>query len=104
MKEHEKRFRIEFTVDVHNEGVTKEWDWSNDDIKEMALQELDCMSPWPFNVTFSEVEDDCHTETPTNGRCIDVDALPIKDEWSLVGTDVVWDAPTVIEATDGSKK
>ena len=39
-----------------------------------------------------------------HGRCIDVDALPIKDEWSLVGTDVVWDAPTVLEATEGSKK
>ena len=36
-----------------------------------------------------------------HGRLIDVDALPIKDEWSLVGTDVVWDAPTVIEATKG---
>lgn len=39
-----------------------------------------------------------------HGRCIDVDALPIKDEWSLVGTDVIWDAPTVLEATDWRKK
>ena len=65
MKEHEKRFRIEFTVDVHYEGVTKEWDLSNDDIKEIVEQELDCMSPYPFDITFSEVENPWHTGTPT---------------------------------------
>lgn len=35
---------------------------------------------------------------PEHGRLIDADALPIKDEWSLVGTDVIWNAPTVLEA------
>lgn len=37
-------------------------------------------------------------EVKPHGRLIDADALPIKDEWSLVGTDVIWDAPTVLEA------
>lgn len=65
MVEHKKRFRIEFTVDVHHEGVTKDWDYSNDDIKHFALQELECMSPYPFDITFSEVDNPWHTGTPT---------------------------------------
>lgn len=38
-------------------------------------------------------------ELPQHGRLIDADALPIKDEWSLVGTDAIWNAPTVLERT-----
>ena len=65
MMENLKRFRIEFTVDVHYEGVTKDWDYSNDDIKNFALQELECMSPYPFDITFSEADNPWHTGTPT---------------------------------------
>ena len=57
MTQHLKRFRIEFTVNTYNEGVTMNWDWSNDDIKGFALQELECMSPCPLDITFSEVTD-----------------------------------------------
>ena len=57
MTQHLKRFRIEFTVNVHHEGVTKDWDWSNEDIKDLALQELNCMSPYPVDITFDEVTD-----------------------------------------------
>jgi len=57
MTQHLKRFRIEFTVNTYNEGVTMDWDWSNDDIKGFALQELECMSPCPLDITFSEVTD-----------------------------------------------
>lgn len=65
MTENLKRFRIEFTVDVHQEGLTKDWDWNNDDIKDSALQELKCMSPAPVDITFSEVGNPWHTGTPT---------------------------------------
>ena len=45
--------------------------------------------------------DDCPiTEVPPHGRLIDADALPIKDEWAYVGTNAIWDAPTVLEATE----
>ena len=37
-------------------------------------------------------------ELPPHGDLIDRDKLEIKDEWSLVGTDVIWDAPAVLEA------
>lgn len=57
MTQHLKRFRIEFTVNTYNEGVTMDWDWSNNDIKDFALQELECMSPCPLDITFSEVTD-----------------------------------------------
>ena len=70
----EKRYRIEFTVNVHNEGVTKDWDWSDDDIKNFALQELDCMSPAPVDITFSEIGSPWHT------------GLPTEEGWYLVAT------------------
>ena len=97
MKEHKKRFRIEFTVDVRNEGFGREdWDWSNEHIKSFALQELTCMSPSPEDITFSEVEDDWHTGTPTeeglyltaikvddgNGKyCYAYEPVWWKDDW-----------------------
>lgn len=56
MTENEKRFRIEFTVDA--EG------WSDDFIKESAIQELTCMVPYPEDITFSEANP-WHTGTPT---------------------------------------
>ena len=66
MKEHKKRFRIEFTVNVRNEGFDREdWDWSDENIKSFALQELTCMSPFPEDITFSEVDSNWHTGTPT---------------------------------------
>lgn len=46
-------------------------------------------------VVFGETE---AIELPPYGRLIDADALPIKDEWSLVETNVIWDAPTILEA------
>ena len=64
MTENLKRFRIEFTVDVHHEGVTKDWDWSNEEIKHSAIQELTCMVPYPEDITFSEANP-WHTGTPT---------------------------------------
>lgn len=39
-------------------------------------------------------------ELPPHGRLIDADALPIKDEWAVVETNTIWDAPTVLEASD----
>jgi len=64
--ENKKRFRIEFTVDVRNEGCGRaDWDWRNDDIEKFAIQELDCMSPFPEDITFSEVSNSWHTEKPT---------------------------------------
>lgn len=53
-----KRFRIEFTVDVSNERSDGKgsWDWSNEAIEKFALQELTCMSPYPEDITFSEVK------------------------------------------------
>ena len=38
---------------------------------------------------------------PPHGRLIDADVLPIKDEWAYVGTNAIWDAPTVLEASNG---
>lgn len=43
-------------------------------------------------------------ELPPHGRLIDADALPIKDEWSVVGTNTIWDAPTVLEASKEESK
>ena len=57
MTENKKRFRIEFTVDA--EG------WSDDFIKDSAIQELTCMVPYPEDITFSEVGSPWHTDTPT---------------------------------------
>lgn len=39
-------------------------------------------------------------EVPPHGRLIDADDLEIKDEWALVGTDAIWNAPTVLEASN----
>lgn len=125
MKEHKKRFRIEFTVNVRNEGFDREdWDWSNEHIKSFALQELTCMSPFPDDITFSEVEDTWHTGTPIHGRSIDADKLTDiivrcindaekeypKEDFDLVKTVYesclyhIMNAPTVLEATGGRKK
>ena len=57
MAENTKRFRIDFTVDA--EG------WSDDFIKESAIQELTCMVPFPEDISFSEVRNPWHTGTPT---------------------------------------
>ena len=57
MAENMKRFRIDFTVDA--EG------WSDDFIKESAIQELTCMVPFPEDINFSEVKNPWHTGTPT---------------------------------------
>ena len=51
-----KRYRIEFTVDTDG--------WSDESIKDMALQELTCMVPYPEDITFSEVDNPWHTGTP----------------------------------------
>ena len=51
-----KRYRIEFTVEKD--------DWSEDSIKESAIQELECMVPFPDDITFSEANP-WHTEPPT---------------------------------------
>lgn len=59
----------------------------------------DCDNAWDFGYTRPE---DCPlVEVKPHGRLIDADALPIKDEWTLVGTNVIWDAPTVLEASNG---
>ena len=58
MTENEKRFRIEFTVDA--EG------WSDKFIKDSAIQELNCMVPYPEDITFSEANP-WHTGTPSDG-------------------------------------
>ena len=58
-KEHRKRFRIEFSVDVRNENANgKDWDWKNEDIERFALQELEFMSPFPEEIHFSEVKEE----------------------------------------------
>lgn len=43
-----KRYRIEFTVEKD--------DWSEDYIKSSAIQELECMVPFPEDITFSEAD------------------------------------------------
>lgn len=51
------------------------------------------------STTRGERRKDCPlVEVKPHGRLIDADALPIKDEWTSVGTNVIWDAPTVLEA------
>ena len=100
MTENLKRFRIEFTVDVHHEGVTKDWDWSNDDIKHFALQELECMSPYPLDITFSEIGSPWYTGIPTEEgwylfkwhddkerwftiEYLTIEGIKKKDKWNL---------------------
>lgn len=51
-----KRYRVEFTVEKD--------DWSEDFIKESAIQELECMVPFPQDITFSEANS-WYTGTPT---------------------------------------
>lgn len=38
-----------------------------------------------------------------HGRIIDEDTIGIKDEWSLVETSRIWNAPTILESTKGDK-
>lgn len=48
---------------------------------------------------FGELSDYDHIDLPEkHGRLIDEDALGIKDDWALVETGRIWNAPTVLEA------
>lgn len=52
-----KRYVIEFTVEA--EDFSDEW------IKGQALQELNCMSPFPEDIAFYRKDNPWHTGTPT---------------------------------------
>lgn len=43
-----RRYRIEFTIDTEKE-------WSDEIIEKGAIQELECMAPFPTDITFSVV-------------------------------------------------
>jgi len=63
----------------------------------------DCLVSGEENVIEHDISENCPlVELPKHGRLIDADALGIKDEWALVDTGRIWDAPTVLEANNGT--